>query len=210
MGFRVKPRDDLFFGCFEASAEVICQAARILQEYVNQDGDPVPKLELLNQAEEKGNKLFGRIVDRINNSFVTPFDREDIYNLGKGLNQIIDHIQGTMEKVVIYKTGKPKDTCIKGLVNVLVEASDEIKDAVVCLRNLKDNQERILEACNRIRDYEHEGDRLYRSGIASLFENARDAIEIIKWKEVYEHLETTLDYCEVLSNILKGVTVKYV
>lgn len=210
MGLKVKPRDDLFFGCFEASAEVICQGARILQDYVDQDGDPVPKLEMLNQAEEKGNKLFGRIVDRINNSFVTPFDREDIYSIGKGLNQIIDHIQGTMEKIVIYKTGKPRDTNIKGLVDVLVETCDEIKDAVVCLRNLKGNHGRILRACDRIREYEHQGDQLYRAGIALLFENVHDAIEIIKWKEVFEHLETTLDYCEDLSNILKGVTVKYV
>jgi len=210
VAFKVKPRDDLFFGCFEASAETICQAARILQEYVNQNGDPTAKLELLNRAEERGDKLFGRIVDRLNNSFVTPFEREDIYSLAKGLNRIIDHIQGTMEKIVIYKTGKPQDTNIKGLVDVLVDASDEIKEAVICLRNLKENQGRVLEACDRIREYEHEGDRLYRNGIALLFENAENAIDIIKWKEVFEHLETTLDYCEELSNILKGVTVKYV
>jgi len=115
-----------------------------------------------------------------------------------------------MEKIVIYKTGKPQDTNIKGLVDVLVDASDEIKEAVICLRNLKENQGRVLEACDRIREYEHEGDRLYRNGIALLFENAENAIDIIKWKEVFEHLETTLDYCEELSNILKGVTVKYV
>jgi len=210
VGIRVKPRDDLFFGCFEASAEAICRAARILQDYVEQNGDPVPKLELVSQVEEKGDKLFQRIVDRLNNSFVTPFDREDIYSLGKALNRVIDHIHGTMEKIVIYKTGKPQDTNIKGLVDVLVQAADEIHGAVVCLRNLKENYAGVVEACDRIREFEHEGDRLYRCGIAELFENARDAIEIIKWKEVFEHLETTLDYCEDISNILKGVAVKYV
>jgi uncharacterized protein Yka (UPF0111/DUF47 family) len=210
VAFKVKPRDELFFGCFEGSAEAIRAAARILHDYVEQDGDPVPKLELLSEVEEKGDQLFGRIVDRLNNSFVTPFEREDIYNLAKELNRVIDHIHGTMEKIVIYKTGTPRWKAINDLVKVLVAAGDEIRDAVVCLRTLKESYDVINRACDRIRELEHEGDRLYRQGVATLFEQATDAIEIIKWKEVYEHLETTLDYCEDVSNVLKGFSVKYV
>jgi uncharacterized protein Yka (UPF0111/DUF47 family) len=207
--FKVKPREDVFFTCFESSADVIYNAARILQEYVYKGGNPIDRLELLSQAEERGKKLFDHTVDRLNSTFITPFDREDIYSLAKELNQVIDHIHGTMEKIVIYKTGRPRDINVRGLTDVLVMAADEIRDAVTGLRKLQDNYERVLEACDRISEYEREGDRLYRAGTARLFEETDDAIEIIKWKEVLEHLETTLDYCEDVSNVLKGVAVKY-
>lgn len=146
----------------------------------------------------------------INNSFVTPFDREDILLLARELNNVLDHIQGTMEKVIIYKAGVPKAEYVLKMVEVLEEAAREIKIAVTDLPYVREKHREIVNSCEKIRNYEHEGDVLYREGIAELFENNDNVIEIIKWKEIYEHLETTLDYCENVSNLIKGVTVKYV
>lgn len=210
MVFKLKPRDDKFFAYFEQLAEAIGEAAHILKEFVKNPNDPLQNLELINQVEERGDSIFSSVMAQINGSFVTPFDREDILQLSRELNRVVDHIQGTMEKIVIYKAGQPKEVYVLKLVNVLEEAAIEIKEAVKKLPDVRSQHNDIIESCEKIRSFEHEGDYLYRAGIALLFENTENVVEIIKWKEIYEHLETTLDYCENVSNLLKGVAVKYV
>jgi len=106
--------------------------------------------------------------------------------------------------------GQPKEGYVLKLVQVLEEASQEIKNAIEKLPDVRSKSNEIIDSCEKIRSFEHEGDYLYRAGIALLFENTQNVIDIIKWKEIYEHLETTLDYCENVSNILKGVAIKYV
>jgi len=209
VAIRFKPRDDYFFNSFDKMAGLLIEGTAILKDYVVNNGDPLPRLEKLNQLEAEGDNLFGATLDKLNTSFITPFDREDIYELSKELNKILDHIQGTMEKIVLYKTGQPKDTSIRQMVVVLENAVTEVLNAVSDLRNLNQNYQHVLACCDLIRQYENEGDHLYRQGLAELFET-KDAIEIIKWKEILEHLESTLDYCQDASYVLKGVAVKYV
>lgn len=210
MVFKLKPQDGKFFAYFEESAEAICEAAHILKTFFEEKGDAAHSLELLNVVEERGDEIFSATIEQINGSFITPFDREDILLLSQELNRILDHIQGTMEKVVIYKSGQPKEIYILKLVKVLEQAAEEIKNAVLKLPDIRSHHLQIIDACDKIRSYEHEGDYLYRAGIALLFEKTDNVVDIIKWKEIYEHLETTLDYCERVSNIIKGVAVKYV
>jgi hypothetical protein len=210
LGFKLKPQDDRFFNYFEEASEAINEATHILKGYFADRSDPNANLERINKVEHRGDRIFRDVLDQINNSFVTPFDREDILGLAQSLNKVLDHIQGTMEKMVIYKCEQPKEKYIPALVNVLGEASKEIQEAVFNLRDVKANHNKIVESCEKIRGHEHEGDNLYRAGIARLFEQTDDAIYMIKWKEIYEHLETTLDYCEEVSNIIKGIAIKYV
>lgn len=209
MVIKLKPRDDIFFAYFEEIAAAISEAADILKDFLEHQTDPVYNLELISAVEERGGVTMAKVMEQINNSFVTPFDREDILALTRELTNVLDHIQGTMEKIVIYKAGQPKDYVLK-LAYVLQEAAREIKVAIAQLPDVRGNHNSIIEASEKIRSYEHEGDYLYRAGIALLFENTRDVVDIIKWKEIYEHLETTLDYCENVSNILRGIAVKYV
>jgi uncharacterized protein Yka (UPF0111/DUF47 family) len=210
LGFKLKPQDDRFYGYFEAAADSICEATQILKGYFVDRSDPNANLERINEVEHRGDRIFSEVMEQINHSFVTPFDREDIVSLSHVLNQVLDHIQGTMEKMVIYKCQQPRERFIPGLVNVLEQASNEIQKTVLSLRHVKTNHDEIIAACERSRGFEHEGDNLYRAGIARLFEQTDDAVYMIKWKEIYEHLETTLDYCEEVSNVLKGIAVKYV
>lgn len=210
MVFKLKPQDELFFSFFENSADAICEAAFILKAFFENHSDAVAMLNRMNEVEDQGDQIYLETTEQINNSFVTPFDREDILWLAQELNRVLDHIQGTMEKVVIYKVGKPEENYARELVNVLVKASAEIKKAVIRLRNIRTSHHEIIDSCEKIRNYEHEADDLYRAGIATLFQKTTDVVEIIKWKEIYEHLETTLDNCEAVSNVLKGVAVKYV
>ncbi len=210
MSFRLKPRDDKFFKYFNDLADAICEASLILKSFVENRSDSTTNLDKINEVEERGDRILSEVMKRINNSFITPFDREDILLLSRELNNVVDHIQGTMEKIVIYKVGQPKEGYVLKLVQVLEEASQEIKNAVDKLPDVRNKSNEIINSCEKIRSFEHEGDYLYRAGIALLFENTQNVIDIIKWKEIYEHLETTLDYCENVSNILKGVAIKYV
>ena len=205
----MKPRDEKFFDFFNQLSESILEATEILKLFFENPQDPSQTLDMIKEVEERGDQILSTVMNQINSSFVTPFDREDILLLTRELNNVLDHIQGTMEKVIIYKAGKPKDVNVLKMVYVLQAAAEEIKTAVDKLPQIKKHQE-IIESCEAIRSYEQEGDYLYRAGIALLFENTENVVEIIKWKEIYEHLETTLDYCENVSNILKGVAVKYV
>lgn len=210
MVFKLKPREEKFFAYFEEIADAIYEAASLLREFLENQGDPASKLELINAVEERGDKTLSQVMQQINSSFVTPFDREDILLLARELNNVVDHIQGTMEKIVIYKAGRPGQMYVLKLACVLEEAAEEIQRAISKLPDVRSNHTEIIESCEKIRSYEHEGDYLYRAGIALLFEKTENVVEIIKWKEIYEHLETTLDYCENVSNVLKGVAVKYV
>jgi len=210
VAIKLKPREDKFFSYFEEIAEAISEAADILKDFLEHQTDPVDNLELISAVEERGNQTMSKVMEQINNSFVTPFDREDILALTRELTNILDHIQGTMEKIVIYKAGKPSENYVLKLAYVLQAAAQEIESAVAQLPDVRTNHNGIIESSEKIRAYEHEGDFLYRAGIALLFENTQNVIHIIKWKEIYEHLETTLDYCENVSNIIKGIAVKYV
>lgn len=210
MGFRLKPREEKFFHYFDQLSSSILEAAEILKCFFENPQDPAKTLNMIKEVEERGDHILATVMSHINSSFVTPFDREDILLLARELNNVLDHIQGTMEKVIIYKAGQPKDVYVLKLVYVLQAAAEEIKTAVGNLPQIRSKHDEIIDACETIRSYEHEGDYLYRAGIALLFEKTENVVDIIKWKEIYEHLETTLDYCESVSNILKGVAVKYV
>lgn len=210
MVFRLKPRDEKFFVYFDQLADILCEAARLLKQFLSEYKEPENNLEKMNEVEERGDQILAKVMKQLNSSFVTPFDREDILLLAREVNNVIDHIQGTMEKIVIYKAGKPKADYILKLASVLEEASLEIKNAVKKLPKIREEYKEIIKSCDKIRALEHEGDYLYRAGIALLFEKTENVVEVIKWKEIYEHLESSLDDCENVSNVLKGVAVKYV
>lgn len=210
MVFRLKPRDEKFFTYFDEMADILCAASQLLKDFFAEYAEPEKNLDKMNQIEERGDQILSKVMRQLNSSFVTPFEREDILLLVRELNNVIDHIQGTMEKIVIYKAGKPKADYIFKLADVLGEAAAEIKGAVKKLPNIRNEYKEIIRACDNIRTLEHEGDYLYRAGIALLFEKTENVVEVIKWKEIYEHLETALDDCENVSNVLKGVAVKYV
>jgi len=161
--FKLKPRDEKFFAYFEQLANTVYDAAVLLREFFENSKVDESYLDRLYKIEERGDKILAEVMDQINNSFITPFDREDILMLARELNSIVDHITGTMEKVIIYKAGQPKDAIVLKLVKVLEAAAQEIKEAISKLPDIRDKNTEIVEACENIRFFEHEGDYLYRS-----------------------------------------------
>lgn len=207
--FRFKSSDEKFFELYEAAAEIIYQSALLLNDMTVNFEEADKRLGDIVVLDQKEEKITDTIIDKLNGTFITPFDREDIYSLARELNEIQDSISSTIEKMLIYETGKPKKR-FKEMVLVLVDATEKIKELINLLRQVKKNPVQIMELCYEIKKCESEGDKIYRYGISDLFNKAGDVIIIIKWKEVYEQLETTLDRCEKIAKLIRGVVVKYV
>ncbi|WP_258358687.1 DUF47 domain-containing protein [Moorella sulfitireducens] len=206
--FGFKSADEQFFKLFEEAAEIIYQGAILLKNMMDKYESIEKRLDELVVLEQKGDKVTDTIIDNLNKTFITPFDREDIYSIARELNEIMDSVCSTVEKMVIYEAGKPGDK-FKEMVNVFVRATENVKSLVYCIRKIKDNTGAIMELYHEIAKDESLGDRIYRLGVADLFKKGNNAIEVIKWKEVFEQLETSLDRCEKVAKLIRGVVVKY-
>lgn len=212
MAPKLKPRDDKFFRYLNESSQAMCEGALLLKEYIVDNPDGEAQLKKLRTLGDRSDHVYKKAITKLGKSFITPFEREDIYNLASKLHGILDSIYGIMQMMVLYKVGVSLNPNIVGLAEILEESTSEIRNAVESLHNLNKNYDLVVEACTKISQCEHQGDYLYRTGVALLLDNADQAnvIEIMKWKEIFERLEKVLDYCEDVGDILKGVAVKYV
>lgn len=208
MVLNLRSKDDKFYQLFKESSETVVSGVKVLEEALNSFESLPAKLEELTVIERLGDDIQQSIIERLNHTFITPFDREDIYTLARELDRILDHVHGTLEKIVLYKAGQPKEAA-KTLVQILLRATKEIQRAIEQLADLKNNYHQVLNLCEDIKFQENEGDHQYRKAVAALFESGDNPIEVIKWKEIFEHLETALDHCEDVANLLKGVALKY-
>ncbi|ADG82898.1 Putitive phosphate transport regulator [Thermincola potens JR] len=203
-----RSEDDKFFRLFEESADILHEGALLLKDMMSRHEAMEERLDELVAVEQKGDKVTEQIIDKLNQTFITPFDREDIYSLARELDEILDSICSTVEKMVIYETGIPIQK-FREMVDIFVDATDKVKQSVYYLKNTKNNTVQIMDLCYEIKKLETAGDKIYRLGVADLFKKADDAILVIKWKEVFEQLETALDRCEKVAKLIRGVVVKY-
>ena len=187
--FNFKQKDDEFFDLFIESAKFFHTGALVLNEVMKDYTTTPEKVEEINRIEHKADAINDRIIDKLNLTFITPIDREDIYALAN-------------------RMGKPMPGAIN-LTKLLISATEEVVRAVSFLENIRKNQVQILDASHKIERYESEGDLIYRSEVAYLFEHEKDPIELIRWKDVLEQLEDTLDHCELIADMLRGVVMKY-
>lgn len=206
--FNFQNKNNEFFDLFVESAKYFYQGALIMDEVMQEPGIAVTKMKEIIDLEHEADAINDRIIDRLNQTFITPIDREDIFALVSGLDNGIDFLQGTLQRVVIYRTGVAKEGAIS-LTKLLLEMTEEIIKALSLLKDIKKNRVYILEATHKIGKLESEGDRVYRHEIAYLFDNVKDPIELIKWKDILENLEDTIDHCEKVSDMIRGVVMKY-
>ena len=166
-----------------------------------------PKVTRLKELEHEADVITHKTYEKMHKTFLTPIDREDIYALVNKMDSVMDVIEATAARIHMYKVKKPEDELIKQ-AEILYQAIQKIKDVVHGLRNMK-NSKMILDGCVEINTLENAGDILLRSIITELFEKETDAIELIKWKEIFERLEEALDVCEDVSNIVEGIVLKH-
>ena len=201
------PREEKFFDLFEGSAQNMVKAAQVLNELVNTWEDVDKSVAEITDLEHKGDTITHQIMAQLNRTFVTPFDREDIAMLAHTLDDVTDFIHAAADAMLVYKIDRPSQRA-KELADIIVQATAEVEKAVcgLCHRaKLPD----ILERCVEINRLENVADRVFRSAQAELFGDTTDMAQVIKWREIYGHMEEATDRCEDVSNVLEGVALKH-
>ncbi len=161
------------------------------------------QVQIVKAIEHEGDELTHSIFTKLNQTFITPFDREDIHELCSQLDDVIDLIDAAASRFVLYRVDAVRAGTVD-LVKVLVSATIEVEAAVRALQT----PEKALRHCIEINRYENESDRLCRTLIAQLFDEEKDPVQIIKWKEIFEVIETAVDKCEDVANVIEGVILK--
>jgi len=206
--FCLKPKEDEFFKLFAESTRLLRDGAYLFRDAVNDFTNLDEKMNTMSNIEHAADDVNDAIIDKLNQTFITPLDREDIYSMATLLDDGVDFLQGTIERMVLYQIDKPSCGAVE-LARMLVDCTEELVKAFDLLKNIKGNQHKILDHTRKIAVLESEGDRIYRQEMASLFCSCPDPIEIIKWKEILEYMENTLDHCEDIADLLRGVVMKY-
>lgn len=200
---RLLPRERSFFTMFTEVATNIEGGARALADLFADYHDVEQKARRLKDQEHRGDQLTHEIIKKLNQTFITPFDREDIHELASKLDDVLDLIDAVSTRLVIYRIDKLRPGAVE-LADILVRATGEIHAAVSHL----EKQDGILDHCVEINRLENESDTAVRAAIARLFQEEKNPVEIIKWKEILEALEIASDKCEDVANILETVVLK--
>jgi predicted phosphate transport protein (TIGR00153 family) len=201
---RLIPRDVRFFDLFVGDAANVLGAARLLEAMLRSYDTIERRAGEIRDAEHRGDEISHDIGHRLEATFVTPFDREEIHALISGLDDILDYVEEVADTFVLYRVNAPTPVAIEQ-ASIIVQQCELIHEALGHLRGFHGLDKYWIE----IHRLENEGDRLTRSAIAGLFEGGGDPIELVKWKEIYHLLESTIDKCEDVANIIERIVVKH-
>jgi uncharacterized protein len=198
------PREEKFFELFVNDANNVLAAARLLEQFFRNYDERERLANQLRTAEHEGDRISHEIGHKLEATFVTPFDREDIHALISRLDDILDLIEEVADTCVLYNIEEPTAAAEKQ-AQIIVKSCEQIVDALSHLRRMKDLERYWIE----IHRLENEGDRISRAAVADLFKHGTDAVEIIKWKDVYALLEDAVDACEDAANVIERIVVKH-
>jgi len=205
--FSLLPRSNKFFDLFEASARNMVKTSQALKEMIDTWEVIGGRVAEITELEHEGDSITHQIMAQVHRTFVTPFDREDIALLAHTMDDVTDFIHAAADAMLIYKIDQPSQR-VKELANIIVEATAEIERAVGGLRRHAELKQ-ILGRCVEINRLENMADRVFRAAMAELFDDAMDIAQVIKWREIYEHMESATDRCEDVANVLEGVALKH-
>ena len=197
------PRDRQFFDLFEEAGGNILRAAALLEELLAQYPERTELAREILICEQEGDRITHDIIQRLNQTFVTPIDREDIYELASALDDVVDYTEEVADYLGLYKIEAPMEQS-QELARVLHLAARQIAEAMPRLRGFRDISHYTVEL-NRL---ENDGDRIVREAIASLFDTGIDPMVVIRWKDIFERLEEAIDATEHVANILEGIVIK--
>ena len=196
-----------FFDLFEEHADRTREAASLLAATVRDGGDPEKGAELVKLAEHAGDEITHAVIERLHQTFITPIDRGDIHRLISRMDDVLDLIEASAERIWLYDIHS-METDARELADVLEKSVVEMGAAIRGLRDLRDRP-RLLAHCTEINRLENVGDQLLRRAVARLFREHTDAIHVLKWKEIYDYLENAIDRCEDVANVIESVALEY-
>ena len=204
MRLRLIPRDERFFDLFVEDVSNVLGGARLLEAMLRTYDQPDVRAEEIRATEHRGDEISHEIGHRLEATFVTPFDREDIYALISGLDDVLDLVEEVADTFVLYRVDAPTATAVEQ-AGIIVRQVELLHEALVHLQGFKDLDRYWIE----VHRLENEGDRIVRAAIAGLFNDERDPISLVKWKDIYGLLEATIDKAEDVANIIERITIKH-
>jgi uncharacterized protein len=197
------PKDRVFFDLFNEAGQNSLRAARLLKDMLEGWPDDRGLAREILLAEQEGDRITHDIAQRLNATFVTPLDREDIFGLASQLDDVVDYIEETADFMGLYQIEAPMEQAL-AMTQVLVASCEQLAEALERLRGFKDLEGYWIE----IHRLENDGDRLYRDAVASLFANGIDPMVVIRWKDLFAVLERAIDATETAAHILEGIVIK--
>lgn len=201
---RLIPRDEAFFDMFAQLASRIVSSSRLLHQLFTDPSRIDEHVTAIKDLEHEADNLTHEVIQRIDRSFVTPIDREDIHLLASHLDNVIDLIDGTARRAQMFHISEAREPA-RQLTDVLIRAADCIEVAVGSIKKTKI----VTERARQIKRLEEEGDAIYHEAVGALFAGSPNALEVIKWKDLYDTIEDALDHCEDVANVLESISLKH-
>jgi uncharacterized protein len=207
MGFSLLPREHQFFDLFDKMADASVDAARLFKEFAVQGTFDKAANEKMREIEHQCDEITHEIINKLNRTFITPFDREDIYALAHRFDSVVDIIHAITKRLLLYNLHNSVNEDLIRFSELIEQSVTSLASAVRGVRNLK-NAQIITEACIEINRLENVGDHLRDEVIGKLFDNCFDPLYIIKWKDIFQDAEMALDQCEDVANVIESIMVK--
>jgi len=204
---RLLPRETSFFDFFEQHAGLTLQGAREFLSLVTTGANVGAKAKRVKEIEHETDVITHHCVEALHKTFITPIERDDIHRLITRMDDIMDFVEAAAERIVLYEIREMTPE-VRDMADVLVRAMVEVEQALKGLRDTK-NADMVVKKCIDINRLENEGDAILRNAVARLFKEEKDPITVIKWKEIYENLESATDRCEDVANIIEGVVLEH-
>ena len=202
---RLLPRNEEFFDLFTEVANRNKEAAQHLRDLFEAAPDRrTPIVEAIKRLEHEADQITHEVVNRLDRTFITPLDREDIHQLASDLDDVMDAMDGTARRAQIFRLGVAPQG-VRRLAEVIQRMVGVLAEAVGRLKKGDD----VMRFCVEAKQLEEEGDAIYHEALGQLFEKEKDALEVIKWKEIYDNLEGTLDQAEDVANVVESITIKH-
>jgi len=201
------PRDTKFYDLFEQGTANLVTAAEKLVDLFNNYEDIEAKAKQLKDLEHQGDTITHEIIQRLHRTFVTPIDREDIALLAHTLDSVMDFIEAAGRTAFLYRIARPTEKA-QQLCSIVARMAYKLNEVMPRLRH-RDQFKQILQDCVEMNSLENEADDVHHAAMAELFDGCRDACEIIKWREIYQHMENATDRGEDVANILEGIVLKH-
>jgi hypothetical protein len=201
------PKEKKFFALFEQGTQNAVKIAQQLKDMVSIWENVKERVGVINDLEHQGDAITHQIFDQLHRSIITPFDREDIALLAHSLDDVADFIHAAADAMLLYKIERPTNRA-RELADIVVQAVAEVEKAVSEMHD-RVGRKQLLKRCVEINRLENLGDIVYRSAMAELFDDSANYATLIKWREIYNHMESVIDRCEDIANILEGVAIKY-
>lgn len=203
MRLKFIPREKAFFEQFVRASENMVDGARLLKGMVDDFSDPKTSHKAIVDAEHNGDAITREIINTLNSSFVTPLDREDIHTLAAGIDDVMDYIEAASDMLVLHHVEKPTDA-MREQCDVLIRACEAVTD---CLRPLE-TFKGLEPLWGRVHEIEKEGDKIFRRTVAELFNGQYKAMDVLKWKEIYDEVEAAIDQCEKIADAIEAIVLK--